>query len=1115
MHTSFSKWLKQVLPSILAITVMLLPLSNSVQASTYSDNHDRPISTELVANQQSDETNQFTEYQLRYTPSWGFYDVSGFLESTNPGLNNCYFYVKDAEYPFPEAITQVSVESGIDPRVILTLLDVRLGIFDANASSVCNLVRSWSDELLALAIHMMDSTLFYSFGSNETQISDIARSQIDKATNAAKFAVIEASSRIAAQNGKSQKEVLEDFYNSYYGYFQKDEPLLMASGDVTALASPSFKMPFYGQHTFSGGPHNNYRNELYKCPLAVDGAATSGLDFAGSFPETNGAADESVLAIADGYVVGIRLGKEGENLSAPGQWVAIRHADGYFTPNDYVSLYFHLKSISKEITLNKFVNQGTVVGERGVTGCNGCSPHIHLELRRADGEDYSTYSGIGTPVSWNGKIIDGYIISSEYYQDSKVVNYYGTAINSNFVNSQTMKGISIADNSNGNCNNPVKAVVEPNFPYSNETNWNHTYFASTGNKSVIGSSNGMYCSSANGNPENLSLNGICDPPTSDKTLPTASFTSPQNNEEIKTTTLAIRANAADNAGGSGIKQVNFSAKWDGTWRNIGSDTSAPYETNYDLCTLKVPKGNIELGLEAIDNAGNKYVYSSNHSNPVVRYTAECTGGGGVPSGYWSKNIWTNPRMEGNAAVNTRYNGFFIEEDWGAGSPYSGIDSDLFSISYAQNINFQGGRYYFKIRSDDGARVLIDGVTRWNEWYIGHVDSGFDVDLQAGNHTVQVDFFENKGDAKIKVWFWGPGISRLDVDPPDGRITSFTNNSFIGQSPITITADAWDEESGILSVKFRVYHCQGGCGWRDISTDTSAPYSATWNHSGMEGQQVRFTLDVIDKSGKPKTFAGGEVAVTIDSTKPSVDISAPFADTSYFEKSFNIALSASDALAGIQRVKFQAGYPGDENYWHVLGEDTDGSNGWGLLWDGSSLPDGTHVDFYVEAVDNAGNTASDVVRAVRIGASVIFYEDAGFSGRSTSFYKKTASDLSLLLDNNASSIKIKPGWSIRVFEGNRIRRGWKCYQSDVSDLSYETYPNNSVGINDTISSVEVFPRATCPPLGDADWNGVIDGVDYATWHVNYTSTNTMGSSTADYNFDGIVDGIDYAIWHTAY
>lgn len=1116
MHTSFSKWLKQALPSIFAIMIMLLPLSNPVHASTYSDNQSSIVFSEPVGYKQSEETNQFTEYQLRYTPSRGFFDVSAFLDVTNPELNKCSFFVKDTEYPFSEAITHVSAESGVDPRVILTLLDVRFGIFDVNPNTICDAMRNWSEDLLILATHMMDSTAVFGFGEDGSiQVTDFARSQLPFSGNAAEFSVAEAAGWIAKQVNKSPDLFLNDFYTTYYDYFQKEDTTIDSLDGITAQAEIIFKLPFTGRHTYSGGPHDRPPSKICNSKK-TNASTTSGLDFAGSDKAYNGFLDESILAIADGMIVGIK-----ETETVPGKYVAIRHSGGlYSSNNDIVSIYYHMSDINDSLRVNQYINVGAYLGERGETGCPNCTgPHIHLELRHADGINYSNYpGGIGTPVSWNGMLIDNYLINSVYFLTREAVNYDGTAIYMKYPTPTKEKLINI----DGGCGEG-EAIVEEDFPHTGETNWGNTYFAQENNTSMLYSTITPYCPGAQINKDIISqhetangnlTNGVCDSDTSEKTPPTASFISPKNGDEINTTTLAVRANASDNAGGSGIKQVNFSAKWSGDWYSIGSDTTAPYETNYDLCTRNVPKGDIELGLEAIDNAGNKYVYSSNHSNPVVRYNGVCTGGG-VPSGYWSKNIWPNEKMEFDATVHTTLNSFFIDENWRDGPPHPNIGADKFSISYAQNIVFEGGHYEFRIKSDDGSRILIDGVRRWGEWEPKHVDAGFGVDLSSGNHTIQVDYFENTGDARIKVWFWGPGIGRIDVNEPEGRITSFTNNSYIGQSPITITADAWDEESGIQSVKFRVHHCQGGCGWRDISTDTSAPYSATWNHSGMEGQQVKFTLDVTDKSGKTKTNAGGEITATIDSANPSISIVSPVAESPLFEKSFNIAVSASDALSGIQRVKFQAGYPGDENYWHVLGEDTDGSNGWGLLWDGSSLPDGTHVDFYVEAVDNAGNIASDVIRAVRIGASVIFYEDVGYGGRSTSFFQKTASDLSYIIDNNASSIKIKPGWSIRVFEGNRIRGGWKCYQSDVSDLSYEIYPNNSVGINDTISSVEVYPRATCPGPADANWDGIIDGIDYTIWHLNYTSTNTMGSSTADYNYDGIVDGIDYTIWHINY
>lgn len=79
----------------------------------------------------------------------------------------------------------------------------------------------------------------------------------------------------------------------------------------------------------------------------------------------------------------------------------------------------------------------------------------------------------------------------------------------------------------------------------------------------------------------------------------------------------------DNSGGSGVKEVRFSAKWGGNWYGIGTDSSAPYTLSWDMCSNNVPNGDVELGMEIWDNAGNQWVWSEYHVNPHVTKQNNC------------------------------------------------------------------------------------------------------------------------------------------------------------------------------------------------------------------------------------------------------------------------------------------------------------------------------------------------------------------------------------------------------------------------------------------------------------------------------------------------------------
>ena len=48
-------------------------------------------------------------------------------------------------------------------------------------------------------------------------------------------------------------------------------------------------------------------------------------------------------------------------------------------------------------------------------------------------------------------------------------------------------------------------------------------------------------------------------------------------------------------------------------------------------------------------------------------------------------------------------------------------------------------------------------------------------------------------------------------------------------------------------------------------------------------------------------------------------------------------------------------------------------------------------------------------------------------------------------------------------------------------------------------------------GDANFDGVVNGLDYITWADNFGSTTKLGALAGDFNCSGDVDGLDYVIW----
>lgn len=106
----------------------------------------------------------------------------------------------------------------------------------------------------------------------------------------------------------------------------------------------------------------------------------------------------------------------------------------------------------------------------------------------------------------------------------------------------------------------------------------------------------------------------------------------------------------------------------------------------------------------------------------------------------------------------------IDFDWGKGAPAPGLPADQFSVRWTRSVQFDRGVYRFHVKSDDGIRLSVDGVSRLDRWFDNRgAEQTVDIPLAAGVHKLRVDYYENWGNASVKVW-WEQVSTNLDTPP---------------------------------------------------------------------------------------------------------------------------------------------------------------------------------------------------------------------------------------------------------------------------------------------------------------------------------------------------------------
>jgi hypothetical protein len=125
----------------------------------------------------------------------------------------------------------------------------------------------------------------------------------------------------------------------------------------------------------------------------------------------------------------------------------------------------------------------------------------------------------------------------------------------------------------------------------------------------------------------------------------------------------------------------------------------------------------------------------------------------VPAGHWQGEYFDNKTISGSPAMIRNDGTGFLDFSWNSGSPSTacGLPVDNFSARWTRKVSFEGGVYRLKITSDDGFRLYVDGdliLEAWDEQ--GLTDHTVDVVLSAGDHGVELEYYENDGSAAAKL-----------------------------------------------------------------------------------------------------------------------------------------------------------------------------------------------------------------------------------------------------------------------------------------------------------------------------------------------------------------------------
>jgi hypothetical protein len=419
----------------------------------------------------------------------------------------------------------------------------------------------------------------------------------------------------------------------------------------------------------------------------------------------------------------------------------------------------------------------------------------------------------------------------------------------------------------------------------------------------------------------------------DNTAPTAGITDPGT--PLKGT---VNVDASGTDGGSGMASVKVqrSSAGAGTWTDICTDTTSPYSCSWD--TTGVADGLYDLRAVTTDTAGN-----TTNSTTV-----------------------TNRRVDNTAPTATMTN---------PGSPITGTKS--FDGTSTDTGGSGVASLTFQV-SPVGAGTWSDMCSDTTSPYSCSWDG---TTVSDGLYDFRSHAIDNAGNTANSTVY---SSAIVDNTAPTATMTDPGANI---HGTVTLDATSGDGAgSGVANVK--IQRSPAGAGtWTDVCTDTTSPYSCSFDTTAVSDGLYDFRAIATDNVAKSTTSS----TVTnrrVDNTAPTASMTDPGAYIT--GTTFALTATGTDGGSGVANVKIQRSPAGAGTWTDVC---TDTTSPYGCTFDSTAVSDGLY-DFRAITTDNAGNSTTSATvtnRRVDNTAPTAVLTDPGSPLRQTVTLNATGTD----------------------------------------------------------------------------------------------------------------------------
>jgi len=392
----------------------------------------------------------------------------------------------------------------------------------------------------------------------------------------------------------------------------------------------------------------------------------------------------------------------------------------------------------------------------------------------------------------------------------------------------------------------------------------------------------------------------------DNTAPTATMTNPGS---PITGNKSFDGTSSD-TGGSGVASLKFqiSPVGAGTWSDMCSDTSSPYSCSYD--TSGVADGQYDFRSVATDNAGNT-ANSTVYSGAIVDNTAPTVTM--TDPGQYLKGTITLDATAGDGAGSGVASVKIQRSPAGAGT-WTDICTDNSSPYQCASVNTAtwGGDGLYDLRA-----VATDNVAKTT------------------NSTVVTN-------------------RRVDNTAPTAAATDPGTPLYL---TVTVGATGTDGGSGVANVT--IQRSPAGAGtWTDLCTDTTSPYSCSWDTTGVTDGLYDLRSITTDNAGN-QTTSSTVANRRVDNTAPTASLTDP---GSPLRLTVTLNATGTDTGgSGVLNVAIQRAPTGTSTWTTIC---TDATSPYSCSWNTTGVGDGGY-DLRAVTTDNAGNATNSTIVSNRV------------------------------------------------------------------------------------------------------------------------------------------------------